>query len=70
MLLTKVQKITGELSKMEVADNANNYEGFSIEDNIQYINEQLNNGISMLTIEKEHYRVGIDTITKKRNKNV
>lgn len=48
---------------MEVADNTNNYEGFSIEDNIQYINEQLNNGISMLTIEKEHYRVGIDKKT-------
>lgn len=45
-----------------------NYENFSIEDNIQYINEQLNNGISMLTIEKEHYGVGRDTITKKLNR--
>lgn len=45
-----------------------NYEEYSIEENIQYINEQLNNGVSMLKIEKEHYGVTRDTITKKLNR--
>lgn len=45
-----------------------NYEEYSIEENVSFINEKLNNGISMLMIEKEYYGVGRDTITKKLNR--
>ena len=44
------------------------FENYTIEENIQYINKQLDNGVSMLKIEKEHYGVKRDTITKKLNR--
>lgn len=44
------------------------FENYTIEENIQYINKLLKNGVSMLKIEKEHYGVKRDTITKKLNR--
>lgn len=44
------------------------FENYTVEENIQYINKQLDNGVSMLKIEKEHYGVKRDTITKKLNR--
>lgn len=42
-----------------------NYEDYSIEDNVKYINELLNAGLSMREIEKNHYNVSDRVIVKR-----
>ena len=42
-----------------------NYEDYSIEDNVQYINELLNAGLSMKQIEEDHYNVSERVIVKR-----
>lgn len=44
------------------------YEDYSIEDNVQYINELLNAGLSMKQIEEEHYNVAERVIVKRLNR--
>lgn len=44
------------------------YEDYSIEDNVQYINELLNNGLSMREIEEDHYNVSERVIVKRLNR--
>lgn len=41
------------------------YEDYSIEDNVQYINELLNAGLSMKQIEEDHYNVAERVIVKR-----
>ena len=42
-----------------------NYEDYSIEDNVQYINELLIDGLSMKQIEEDHYNVSERVIVKR-----
>lgn len=42
-----------------------NYEEYSIEENVQFINEQLSNGLTMLEVEKECYGAMRNAITMK-----
>lgn len=42
-----------------------NYEDYSIEDNVQYINQLLNDGLSMKQIEEDHYNVSERVIVKR-----
>lgn len=41
------------------------YEDYSIEDNVQYINQLLNDGLSMKQIEEDHYNVKERVIVKR-----
>ena len=42
-----------------------NYEDYSIEDNVKYINELLGDGLSMKQIEEDHYNVAERVIVKR-----
>lgn len=42
-----------------------NYEDYTIEENVQYINELLENGLSMKQIEEDHYNVSERVIVKR-----
>ena len=42
-----------------------NYDDYSIEENVQYINELLSNGLSMKQIEEDHYNVSERVIVKR-----
>ena len=42
-----------------------NYEDYTIEENVQYINELLSNGLSMKQIEEDHYNVSERVIVKR-----
>lgn len=42
-----------------------NYDDYTIEDNVQYINELLMNGLSMKQIEEDHYNVSERVIVKR-----
>lgn len=42
-----------------------NYEEYSIEENVQYINELLESGLSMKEIEEDHYNVSERVIVKR-----
>ena len=42
-----------------------NYEDYSIEDNVKYINQLLNDGFSMREIEEDHYNVSERVIVKR-----
>lgn len=42
-----------------------NYEEYSIVDNVQYINELLNSGLSMKEIEEDHFNVKERVIVKR-----
>lgn len=42
-----------------------NYEDYTIEENVQYINELLNVGLSMKQIEEDHYNVSERVIVKR-----
>ena len=42
-----------------------NYEDYTIEDNVQYINELLESGLSMKQIEEDHYNVAERVIVKR-----
>lgn len=42
-----------------------NYDDYSIEDNVQYINELLESGLSMKQIEEDHYNVADRVIVKR-----
>lgn len=42
-----------------------NYEDYTIEENVQYINELLNVGLSMKQIEEDHYNVAERVIVKR-----
>ena len=45
-----------------------NYEDYSIEDNVKYINQLLNDGLSMKQIEEDHYNVAERVIVKRLTK--
>ena len=45
--------------------NMRNYEDYSIEDNVQYINQLLNDGLTMKQIEEDHYNVSERVIVKR-----
>lgn len=42
-----------------------NYDDYTIEENVQYINELLKNGLSMKQIEEDHYNVSERVIVKR-----
>lgn len=42
-----------------------NYDDYTIEENVQYINELLSNGLSMKQIEEDHYNVAERVIVKR-----
>lgn len=42
-----------------------NYDDYTIEENVQYINELLNDGLSMKQIEEDHYNVAERVIVKR-----
>ena len=42
-----------------------NYDDYTIEENVQYINELLSNGLSMKQIEEDHYNVSERVIVKR-----
>lgn len=42
-----------------------NYEDYTIEENVQYINQLLNDGLSMKQIEEDHYNVSERVIVKR-----
>lgn len=42
-----------------------NYEDYTIEENVQYINELLSDGLSMKQIEEDHYNVAERVIVKR-----